>query len=108
LTIIHINPELKNLNQPRSGYCHTFRKCDYHQSIEHIHPSDSLEILRSDNHENYGEYCIPSNLKNMKYNGKNPSVINKKVDGCKDHNFVCKIAKSYNIDPETYFKPIFK
>ena len=45
LSSIHVNPNLINLNFPRSGFCHAFRKCHIHKSINYIHPDDSYQIM---------------------------------------------------------------
>jgi len=45
LSSIHFNPNLINLNSQRHGFCHTFKKCHIHPSINYIHPDDSYQIL---------------------------------------------------------------
>jgi hypothetical protein len=47
LTSIYINPLIKNYNDPlRKGYCHTYRKCHYHKSLQYAHPPKSFEIKK--------------------------------------------------------------
>lgn len=53
LSLLFINPIFNNLNQERSGYCHTFRKNNYHKNIIHIHPQDSFEVTRLHKQEDY-------------------------------------------------------
>jgi hypothetical protein len=56
LTIIYINPEIKQINNnPRLEYCHTYRKSFYHKNINIFHPKNSFEITRSHNQNNYIE-----------------------------------------------------
>jgi hypothetical protein len=54
LTVIYINPNIKNnnLNQ-RSNYCYTYRKSYYHNNVNIIHPTNSFEITRSHSQEDY-------------------------------------------------------
>ena len=45
LTIMYINPLINNYNNPsRKGYCHTFRKKQFHKILKCGHPPNSLEI----------------------------------------------------------------
>lgn len=53
LSLLFINPIYKNLYQERSGYCHTFRKKDFHKNIIMIHPQNSFEITRSHSQDDY-------------------------------------------------------
>lgn len=54
LSIIYINPSIKNYNlNNRSNYCHTFRKSSYYTNINNIHPQDSFEITRIHTQEDY-------------------------------------------------------
>jgi len=47
LSIIFLNSDFINYNdQPREGYCHTYRKSYFHSIINEIHPDDSFEITR--------------------------------------------------------------
>ena len=47
LTSIYINPLIKNYNDPvRKGYCHTFRKSNFHKTLRYAHPPNSFEIKR--------------------------------------------------------------
>jgi hypothetical protein len=47
LTSIYINPLVKNYNNPkRKGYCHTFRKSNYHKTLRYAHHPRSFEIKR--------------------------------------------------------------
>jgi predicted O-linked N-acetylglucosamine transferase (SPINDLY family) len=43
LSPLLISPQFKNLGKQREGYCHIIRKAHkFHQSLEYIHPNDSL------------------------------------------------------------------
>jgi hypothetical protein len=45
LTAIYINPLIKNYNDPkRKGWCHTYRKSNYHTTLKNAHPPNSLEM----------------------------------------------------------------
>lgn len=45
LSPLCISPELQNQGKVRDGYCHIIRKAHkFHQSLEYIHPDDSLLI----------------------------------------------------------------
>jgi len=55
LSILFINPDIKNYNNIRKGYCHTFRKTEFHISIFNIHPDDSFEITRKHKQDDYIE-----------------------------------------------------
>jgi hypothetical protein len=45
LNIFYINPLAQNNNKNgRIGFCHTFRKINYHKKVTHIHPDNSFEI----------------------------------------------------------------
>ena len=45
LTSIYINPLIKNYNDPsRKGYCHTFRKKQFHKNLKYAHHPTSQEI----------------------------------------------------------------
>ena len=47
LTSIYINPLIKNYNDPvRKGYCHTFRKSNFHKTLRYAHSPNSFEIKR--------------------------------------------------------------
>lgn len=47
LTCVYLNPLIKNHNNPiRKGYCHTFRKSQYHKSLRYAHPPNSQELKR--------------------------------------------------------------
>jgi len=47
LTSLYINPLIKNYNDSiRKGYCHSFRKSNYHKTLRYAHPPKSLEIKR--------------------------------------------------------------
>jgi hypothetical protein len=56
LTLFYIHPDIKNNNLDKNGYCHSFRKSDYHNNISYIHPNDSFEIKRNHTQINYIEY----------------------------------------------------
>jgi hypothetical protein len=50
LTTIYINPLINNYNDPlRKGYCHTFRKTQFHKKLKYVHHPNSQEIKREDN-----------------------------------------------------------
>ena len=58
LTIIYINPEIKQINNdprndPRLGFCHTYRKSFYHININVLHPKNSFEITRNHTQDDY-------------------------------------------------------
>ena len=54
LTIIYINPDINNYNNSeRNGYCYTMRKSFMHKNIKSIHPSDSFEVTKDHNQEEY-------------------------------------------------------
>jgi hypothetical protein len=47
LTTIYINPLINNYNDPsRKGYCHTFRKTQFHKKLKYAHTPNSQEIKR--------------------------------------------------------------
>jgi hypothetical protein len=47
LTTIYINPLINNYNDlSRKGYCHTFRKMQFHKKLKYAHHPKSLEIKR--------------------------------------------------------------
>ena len=47
LTTIYINPLINNCNDPlRKGYCHTFRKTQFHKKLKYAHHPNSQEIKR--------------------------------------------------------------
>jgi hypothetical protein len=48
LSIIYLNPDVKNNFQPnRAGWCYTIRKANHmYKNIQFIHPNDSYEIAR--------------------------------------------------------------
>lgn len=47
LTCVYINPLIKNYNDTiRKGFCHSFRKTQYHKTLIYQHPSNSLEIKK--------------------------------------------------------------
>jgi hypothetical protein len=56
LTLFYIHPDIKDNNLCRNGYCHSFRKSYYHETIENIHPNDSFEIKRNHTQINYIEF----------------------------------------------------
>jgi hypothetical protein len=54
LTIIYINPDIKQINNnPRSEFCHTYRKSFYHKNINILHPKNSFEITRNHTQDDY-------------------------------------------------------
>jgi hypothetical protein len=53
LSLLYIDPIFKNINQERYGYCHTFRKTEFHKNISLIHPQNSFEITREHKQEDY-------------------------------------------------------
>jgi len=56
LTLLYINPNIKNYKRERTNeYCHTFRKSKYHSEIINIHPENSFEILGHTSQEEYIE-----------------------------------------------------
>jgi hypothetical protein len=60
LTLLYINPNITNITNKelRKGYCHTFRKSNYHEKLtkfNYIHPTDSFEIFRSHTQDDYIE-----------------------------------------------------
>jgi hypothetical protein len=56
LTIIYINPDIKQINNnPRSEFCHTYRKSFYHKNINILHPKNSFEITRYHTQNDYIE-----------------------------------------------------
>ena len=47
LTTIYINPLINNCNDPlRKGYCHTFRKTQFHKKLKYAHHPNSQEVKR--------------------------------------------------------------
>ena len=55
LYVIYINPEIKNLNLKKEGWCHTFRKSSYHTELKTFHPDNSFEITRNHTQNDYIE-----------------------------------------------------
>jgi len=56
LTVIYINPDIKQMNNnPRLGFCHTYRKSFYHKDIMMLHPKNSFEITRNHTQNDYIE-----------------------------------------------------
>jgi hypothetical protein len=54
LTIIYINPDIKQINNDsRLGFCHTYRKLFYHKNIDILHPNNSFEITRIHTQDDY-------------------------------------------------------
>ena len=53
LSLIYIDPLIKNNHGDRSGYCFTMRKMNYHNKINYIHPVDSFEITRRHTQNDY-------------------------------------------------------
>ena len=50
LSLLYINPDIRNYNEPRNGYCHTFRKGHIKTRI---HPNNSFEITRQNTQDDY-------------------------------------------------------
>lgn len=49
LTCLYIDPLLRDVQIPRNGWCHTYRKTNYHNGvIDFFHPPDSFEITRTE------------------------------------------------------------
>lgn len=50
LSCIYIDPIFKNLELSRNGWCHTFRKINYHTdgTVDFFHPRGSFEVTRSE------------------------------------------------------------
>jgi len=56
LTTIYLKPNtFINHHKPRSGYCHIFKKSNYHKNLQPFHPDDSVELHFS-NYEELVEF----------------------------------------------------